>query len=137
MVSTPAPCASCGKHARLTNEPHLDEVQVLRDDVLAVVHDEHTAHIQLDVVQLLAGVKHVKGSTLGHEQDGPAGMRGMTLVRKVALIEVMEPSKHIMNSGSSNSWHKDMSNTPWHTQSLHRPERVLKLAQGSTQGNNM
>lgn len=51
---------------------HLHEVQVLGDDLLAVVHDEHTAHVQLDVVHLLAGVEHVEGSTPRHEQDGPA-----------------------------------------------------------------
>jgi len=52
--------------------PHLDKVQVLGDDVLAVVHDEHAADVQLDVVQLLAGVEHVEWGTLRHVQDGPA-----------------------------------------------------------------
>ena len=31
----------------------LEEVQPLRNEILAVVHDEHTPHVQLDVVQLL------------------------------------------------------------------------------------
>lgn len=44
----------------------------LRDNLLAIVHDEHAAHVQLDVVQLFAGVKHVEGSTLGQVEDGPA-----------------------------------------------------------------
>jgi hypothetical protein len=39
----------------------LDKVEVLRDEVFTVVHDEHSPNVQLDVVGLLAGVKHVKG----------------------------------------------------------------------------
>ena len=41
----------------------LDKAQVLRDEVITVVHDEHTSHIQLDVVLLLLGVKQVKRCT--------------------------------------------------------------------------
>lgn len=35
----------------------LDEVEVLGDDVLAVVHDEDTADIKFDVVALLLGLE--------------------------------------------------------------------------------
>ena len=41
----------------------LDKAQVLRDQLVTVVHDEHTSHIQLDVVLLLLGVKQVKRCT--------------------------------------------------------------------------
>ena len=47
----------------------LDEVEVLRDDVLAVVHDEDSANVQLDVVLLLLVLKHVEGSALGDEEQ--------------------------------------------------------------------
>lgn len=39
----------------------LNEAQVLRDEVITVVHDEHSAYVQLDVVLLLLGVKQIKG----------------------------------------------------------------------------
>ena len=37
----------------------LDEVEVLGDGVFAVVHDEHAADVELDVVALLLGLKEV------------------------------------------------------------------------------
>merc|ERR1712144_104856 len=46
----------------------LDEGQVLRDEVIAAISDEHTTHIQLDVGLLLGGLKHVEWGTLGHEE---------------------------------------------------------------------
>jgi hypothetical protein len=48
----------------------LDEVEVLGNELLAVVHDEHAAHVELDVVELLLGLEHVEGSTARGEQDG-------------------------------------------------------------------
>lgn len=45
----------------------LDEVEVLGDDVLAVVHDEDAADVELDVVALLLGLEEVKGSTMNSE----------------------------------------------------------------------
>lgn len=48
----------------------LDEGHPLGAQLLAVVHDEHAAHVQLDVVALLALVKQVKGRALGHKQHG-------------------------------------------------------------------
>ena len=47
----------------LTVNNALDEAQVLRDQLVTVVHDEHPSHIQLDVVLLLLGVKQVKRCT--------------------------------------------------------------------------
>merc|ERR1711988_2060296 len=46
------------------------EGQPLRHQVLAVVHNEHTAHVQLDVVELLLtlALEHDERSALGHEQ---------------------------------------------------------------------
>jgi hypothetical protein len=40
----------------------LDEVEVLGDQVLTVVHDENTTNVELDVVPLLLGLEKVEGS---------------------------------------------------------------------------
>lgn len=47
----------------------LNEVEVLGDDVLAVIHDEDAANVKLDVVTLLLGLEEVEGSTLGDVED--------------------------------------------------------------------
>mmetsp|Transcript_11487 Transcript_11487/g.18752 ORF Transcript_11487/g.18752 Transcript_11487/m.18752 type:complete len:430 (+) Transcript_11487:1042-2331(+) len=50
----------------------LHEGQPLRHEVLAVVHDEHTTHVKLDlVVLLLAGstLEHIERSSLGDEKN--------------------------------------------------------------------
>merc|ERR1719502_1153815 len=48
----------------------LDESEPLGDQVLAVVHDEDAAHVQLDVARvLLLGLEEVEGRTLRHEED--------------------------------------------------------------------
>jgi hypothetical protein len=47
-----------------------DEAEVLGDELLAIVHDEDPADVELDVVLLLLGLEHVEGGTLGHEDDG-------------------------------------------------------------------
>ena len=39
----------------------LDEVEVFGDEVLAVVHDEDAADVELDVVALLLGLEEVEG----------------------------------------------------------------------------
>merc|ERR1719154_230285 len=46
----------------------LDEVKILGDDVITVIHDEHTPNIQLDVVLLLLVLEQVKGSSLGNKE---------------------------------------------------------------------
>lgn len=43
----------------------LDKVEVLGDEVLAVVHDEHTADVELDIVALLLRFEEIEGSTIG------------------------------------------------------------------------
>ena len=50
----------------------LDEGEPLGHDVLAVVHDEDTADVELDLVELLLGtaLEHVEGGALGAEEDG-------------------------------------------------------------------
>merc|ERR1719326_157000 len=49
----------------------LDEGQELGHEVLAVVHDEDAAHVQLNVVELLlvAALEHVEGRAARHEED--------------------------------------------------------------------
>ena len=41
----------------------LDEVEVLGDEILTVVHDEDTADVELDVVALLLGLEEIERST--------------------------------------------------------------------------
>merc|ERR1712137_1335699 len=66
----------------------LDEAQPFRDQLLTVVHDEHTAHIELDVVVLLA-LEHIEGSTLGHIEDGSETK--LTFEREVLDSQVLLP----------------------------------------------
>jgi hypothetical protein len=48
-----------------------DKVEVLGDQVLAVVHDEDAADVELDVVALLLGLEQVKRRPLGNwEAEG-------------------------------------------------------------------
>ncbi|KAI3479872.1 hypothetical protein L1887_58069 [Cichorium endivia] len=47
----------------------LDKVEVFGDDVLAVVHDEDAADVELDVVALLLGLKEIEGGALGHKEE--------------------------------------------------------------------
>lgn len=47
-----------------------DEAEILGDQFLAVVHDEDPPDVELDVVFLLLGLKHVEGSAFGDEDDG-------------------------------------------------------------------
>lgn len=39
----------------------LDEVEVLGNEILAVVHDEHSTDVELDVVSLLLGLEEIEG----------------------------------------------------------------------------
>ena len=41
----------------------LDEVEVLRNEVLAVIHDEHTADVEFDIVALFLALKKIEGCT--------------------------------------------------------------------------
>ena len=47
----------------------LDEGEPLGDDVLAVIHDEDTADVQLDVVTLLLAFEHVERGAAGGEEE--------------------------------------------------------------------
>merc|ERR1719424_75365 len=46
----------------------LDERKPLRHQLIAIVHDKHTTHIELDVSALLLGLKHVERRTAGHKE---------------------------------------------------------------------
>ena len=46
-----------------------DEVEVLGHELLAVLHDEHAAHVELDGVLLLAVLEQVEGRALRNEQQ--------------------------------------------------------------------
>jgi hypothetical protein len=48
----------------------LDEGEPFRNELLAVIHDEDAANVQLDVVALLLLLKHIEGSTLGDVENG-------------------------------------------------------------------
>ena len=56
-----------GKILRVHNT--LDKVKVLRNDLFTVVHDEHTADKQLDVVELALLLKEIEWGALGDEQN--------------------------------------------------------------------
>jgi hypothetical protein len=49
-----------GEILRIDNT--LDEVEVLGDEILAVVHNEDTADVKLDIVALLLGFEQIEGS---------------------------------------------------------------------------
>lgn len=50
----------------------LDKVEVLRNEVLAVVHDEDTADVEFDIVALFLALKQIEGCT-----TTTSGMTGM------------------------------------------------------------
>ena len=41
----------------------LDKVEVLRNEILAVVHDENTADVEFDIVTLFLALKQIEGCT--------------------------------------------------------------------------
>eukprot|EP00438_Fugacium_kawagutii_P011599 Skav217346 [mRNA] locus=scaffold1410:403653:405081:+ [translate_table: standard] len=57
-----------GKILRIHNTLH--EVQPFWHELLAVIHDEHTANVELDVVSLLFGLKKIKGRPARHKKQG-------------------------------------------------------------------
>ena len=57
-----------GQILRVDNPLH--KVEIFRDDLLAVVHDEHPPHVQLDVVLLLLVLEEIEGGALGDEHKG-------------------------------------------------------------------
>merc|ERR1719261_667227 len=49
----------------------LDKGQPLRHELIAVIHDEDTTHVKLDVGALLLGLKHVEWSTAWDKEQCP------------------------------------------------------------------
>merc|ERR1719235_3020792 len=49
----------------------LNKVQPFRHELIAVVHDEDTANVKLDVISLLLGLEEVERSTARHEDQCP------------------------------------------------------------------
>ena len=47
---------------------YLNEVEVFRDQFLAIVHDENTSDIQFDIVLLFLVFKQIEGRPLGDKQ---------------------------------------------------------------------
>jgi len=45
--------------------------EIIWNELFTVVHDEDSAHIELDVVSLLLVFKEVKCSSSGNEKQGP------------------------------------------------------------------
>merc|ERR1711861_12856 len=67
----------------------LDEGQEFGDELLAVVGDEHTAHVQLDVVALLGWLEAVEWGSLWYVQDSLE--LELTLDREVLYGEMLFP----------------------------------------------
>lgn len=75
-----------GKILRVDDSLH--EVEVLRDELLAVVHYKDTADVQLDVVLLLAVLKQIERSTAWDEEESAE--------LELAFIREMLDSKMIL-----------------------------------------
>mmetsp|Transcript_45227 Transcript_45227/g.81352 ORF Transcript_45227/g.81352 Transcript_45227/m.81352 type:complete len:444 (+) Transcript_45227:1069-2400(+) len=67
----------------------LHHVQPLRHQLIAVVHDEDSAHVELDVVPLLFGLEEVKRRTARHEEQCPELQ--LTLNAEVLHCQVVLP----------------------------------------------
>jgi hypothetical protein len=67
----------------------LDKVKILGNKVLAVVHDEDTTDVELDVVTLLLGLEEVERRALRNEQNGLE--LELTLNREMLDSEVLLP----------------------------------------------
>jgi len=66
-----------------------DEAEVFRDKITAIVHDEHTTDVELDVVGLLARLKEIERSTARNEEDSTE--LKLTLNAEVLHSEVILP----------------------------------------------
>ena len=67
-----------GKVFRVDNT--LDEVEVLGDEILAVVHDEDATDVKLDVVALLLGLEKIEGGTADmNETEHPIKLKYQNL----------------------------------------------------------
>ena len=73
--------------------------EVLRDEIVAVVHDEDSAHVELDVVLLLLVLKEVKRRTAGHEEQ--SAELQLTLHREVLGSITKTPSNQCRSQPGS------------------------------------
>merc|ERR1711871_1386514 len=88
-------------------------------EVLAVVHDENTAHVQLDVVVLLAlALEHVERSAFRHEEH--CAELEATLDREMLDLEVLLP---VVGHGLVKCGVLSMLNLRW----VAHPERLLRV----------
>jgi hypothetical protein len=67
----------------------LDEAEPLGNDFLAVVHDEDTSDVKLDVVLLLLGLEEIEGGALGKEEE--SGELHVSFKREVLHGKVIFP----------------------------------------------
>jgi hypothetical protein len=67
----------------------LEEVEVLWDQLFAVIHDEDTPDVKLDVVLLLLVLKEIEGGALGHEEESTEFE--LTLNREVLDSQMLLP----------------------------------------------
>merc|ERR1711871_232086 len=88
-------------------------------EVLAVVHDENTAHVQLDVVVLLAlALEHVERSAFRHEEH--CAELEATLDREMLDLKVLLP---VVGHGLVKCGVLSMLNLRW----VAHPERLLRV----------
>ena len=65
-----------------------DEIEVLRNEVLAVIHDEHPTNVELDVVALLFALEKIEGCTKTSNQIRKVQPRNATCrfgTKRIAL----------------------------------------------------
>mmetsp|Transcript_26698 Transcript_26698/g.74554 ORF Transcript_26698/g.74554 Transcript_26698/m.74554 type:complete len:584 (+) Transcript_26698:103-1854(+) len=67
----------------------LHEVQPLGHELVAIVHDEDAAHVQLDVVALLLGLEQIEGRSPRHEEQ--SAKLQLTLHAKVLHRQMVFP----------------------------------------------
>merc|ERR1719474_434430 len=76
-----------GKILRINNT--LDKVEVLWDELLAVVHDEDSSNVQFDVVLALLVLEEIEGSPLGDEKK--SSELQLTLDREMFHSQMLFP----------------------------------------------
>ena len=47
----------------------LNEAEAVRDQILAVVHNEDSSDVEFDVIFFLLGFEEIEGGTLGYEEE--------------------------------------------------------------------
>ena len=46
-----------------------NKAKILGDELIAIIHNEHSSDVEFDVVLLLLGFEHIEGGSLGHKDD--------------------------------------------------------------------